>query len=125
MAGNVEPLFPDLARPPDCDAQATAAPRFEAFWALYPRKVARAHAAQIWARLTAAERAAALAALPAHVAAWEAEGRERSRIPHAGTWLHPRTGRRWEDELAEPDADVQAIAGRVARRISSRGGGPC
>lgn len=81
---NVRPLFADLhPSPVDADAQ------FDLFWQHYPRKVAKAHARAMWRRLSATERAAALAALPAHVAYWTARATPPEHIPHAGTWLNP------------------------------------
>jgi hypothetical protein len=75
---------------------------FEEFWKLYPRKVARAHALKMWRRLTTEEKFAALHALPVHIRYWDAAGRDADRIPHAGSWLNPVDGRRWEDELEMP-----------------------
>jgi hypothetical protein len=77
---------------------------FEQFWAIYPRKVAKAHALKMWRRLTSEEKFAALHAIPIHARYWHAAGRETDRIPHAGSWLNPIEGRRWEDELEMPDA---------------------
>lgn len=75
---------------------------FEQFWQQYPRKVAKAHARKTWALLTPEEKFAALHAIPVHVRYWTAAGRSMDRIPHAGTWLNPVDGRRWEDELEMP-----------------------
>lgn len=74
---------------------------FEEFWAAYPRKVAKAHARKMWARLTEGQRFAALQSLPVHIHYWRAAGREMERIPHAGSWI---SGERWEDELEMPQA---------------------
>lgn len=87
---------------------------FADFWAAYPRRVARLAAQRAWDRLTNAERAAALAALPAHANYWRAAGRDAERIPHAASWLN---GRRWEDELpgvAGNSAEREARARRIA-----------
>jgi hypothetical protein len=75
---------------------------FDQFWNQYPRKVARAHAYKMWQRLNSEEKFAALHALPVHVRYWAAAGRDMDRIPHAGSWLNPDEGRRWEDELEMP-----------------------
>jgi hypothetical protein len=77
---------------------------FELFWMQYPRKVAKAHAAKMWRRLTDCEKFAATQALPVHVKFWRIAGTSIDKIPHAGTWLNPIDGRRWEDELAMPEA---------------------
>lgn len=81
------------------------APDFDAdFWPNYPRKTAKAHARVMWNRLTSSEKFAATHALPVHVRFWELVGTAFSMIPHAGTWLNPELGRRWEDELEMPEA---------------------
>jgi hypothetical protein len=72
---------------------------FDAFWAIYPRKVARKDALKMWTRLTDDEKWLALQALPIHIRYWEAAGREMDRIPHAASWIN---GERWADELAMP-----------------------
>jgi hypothetical protein len=74
---------------------------FEQFWLLYPRKVAKAHARTMWARLTDPQKFAALQSLPAHVRYWQIAGRDQERIPHPGSWIG---GERWEDELEMPKA---------------------
>jgi hypothetical protein len=77
-------------------------PDFAQFWTLYPRKVARAHALKMWRRLNAEEKFAALQSIPVHVRFWQIAGTSIDKIPHAGTWLNPVDGRRWEDELQMP-----------------------
>lgn len=67
---------------------------FDLFWQMYPRRVAKVAAQKAWAKLKAPERAAAIAALPAHVESWS--GRDMEHIPHGSTWLN---GKRFEDEL--------------------------
>lgn len=69
---------------------------FEEIWQKYPRKVAKAHAKKIWARMSAEKRNAAAEALPKHLKAWELEGRLQQYYPHLGTWLCQE---RWEDEI--------------------------
>lgn len=71
--------------------------RFAEFWAPYPRKVDRADAVKAFRKLTADQVALAIEAIPAHVAHWQAEGREPKYIPHGATWLN---GHSWLDELA-------------------------
>ncbi|MGS1116887.1 hypothetical protein [Castellaniella sp. UC4442_H9] len=82
-------------------------PSFEDFWAAWPKREAKKDARRAWDKLTTANKAAALAALPAHVARWRREGRARNHIPHPATWLN---GERWEDELGEVFAPRQASA---------------
>lgn len=74
------------------------------FWSIYPRKVAKAHARKMWARLTASQKFAATQSLPMHVRYWAAAGRDAERIPHPGSWLG---GERWEDELEMPEVNVK------------------
>jgi hypothetical protein len=69
---------------------------WEEFWNLYPRKIAKKPAQQIWSRLTDDEKLAALQALPNHIRAWE--GKDAEYIPHARTWLNQA---RWTDVLEE------------------------
>lgn len=69
---------------------------FADFWAAYPRREAKREAEKAWMKLKAAEKIAALQAIPAHVAKWDNEGREKRFIPLPATWLN---GARWEDEV--------------------------
>lgn len=72
---------------------------FDAFWALYPRKVAKADARKAWVRKKPDQQAAAIGALPDHVRYWAATGTESQYIPHPATWLN---GERYEDVLEMP-----------------------
>jgi hypothetical protein len=92
---------------------ADTAVTFDAFWRLYPRRVARKAALRAWQRLSQADQAAALAALPAHAADWQRRCRSAEFIPHAATWL---TNARWEDELDAPDAPLAARVARLVRK---------
>ena len=69
---------------------------FEQFWALYPRKVAKAVARKAWARMTAQQHESALDALPNHIAYWKLKETSTEFIPHCSTFLNQE---RWEDEL--------------------------
>lgn len=84
---------------------------FEDFWKPYPKKVAKADAILMWGRLSLDEQRKAMAALPAHVALWQRERREMSKIPNAATWLNPKRGRRWEDEIPNGNGTRQQITG--------------
>ena len=77
---------------------------FDSFYKLYPRREAGAKARVMWNRLTAEEKSLAMEALPNHIKLWEAEGRERQHIPLPASWLNPKLGRRWEDEIELPKA---------------------
>lgn len=99
-------LFPSVRQPVPAD--------FAAFWALYPRRVARMAALKAWRRLAPRDQAAALGAMPAHVEYWRQAERDHERIPHAATWLN---GRRWEDELPGFGADADARIARLAEAL--------
>ena len=75
---------------------------FEDFYALYPRKQSGAAGRIMWARLTDAEKTLAMEAIPKHVEMWEAESRDKCMIPLPASWLNPKLGRRWEDEISLP-----------------------
>jgi predicted Fe-S protein YdhL (DUF1289 family) len=75
---------------------ALSADNFEAFWSLYPRRVAKLDAQRAWARLTAQDRAEVLRRLPLFLDVWRHTKSERRYILHPATFLN---GRRWEDEI--------------------------
>ena len=81
---------------------------FEDFYSLYPRKQAGAGGRIMWGRLTDDEKRLALEAIPRHVAMWKAEGRDNHLIPLPATWLNPKKGRRWEDEIDMPEPKAMA-----------------
>lgn len=70
---------------------------FDNFWKLYPRKIAKKHALQMWKRLTKAQQDKALETIGNHIQQWAKELRADDKIPHAGTWLN---GWRFDDDLA-------------------------
>lgn len=70
---------------------------FDQFWKLYPRKIAKKHALQMWKRLTKAQQDKALETIGNHIQQWAKELRADDKIPHAGTWLN---GWRFDDDLA-------------------------
>lgn len=81
--------------------------RFDEFWAMYPRKVAKPKAQAKWVKLTEAERAAIIADIPRKSVSeqWTKDG--GAFIPHPTTYLSQR---RWEDEamlLAHRNGVVQ------------------
>jgi hypothetical protein len=69
---------------------------FDEFWALYPRKVAKAVARKAFARLTEQQQLDACKAIDDHIVYWKVKEVELEFIPHPSTWLN---GERWEDEL--------------------------
>ncbi|SAI58976.1 Uncharacterised protein [Bordetella ansorpii] len=91
-----------------------AAPAFDAFWAVWPRRVAKLEAQKAWKSLNAAKQRAALAAAPLHAQAWAASRRDKGLIPHAATWLR---GERWEDDIehvSPPSRGLVAAGQRFA-----------
>ena len=77
---------------------ATYPPKFEQFWAAYPRKVAKPAAARAWEKqgmeddLYAADAAKHDAEKRTRHGWWP---RDKTKIPHPSTWINAR---RWEDE---------------------------
>ena len=69
---------------------------FERWWEMYPKKKEKKACLAYWRRMSAADREAALAAIPKHLAFWEMEGTDPQYIKYPGTWL--RRGC-WDDDL--------------------------
>lgn len=73
-------------------------PRFDEWYALYPRKVARKAAEKAWAKLAPSDALVEqiMAGLRAQLPAWARKPKsERQFIPHPSTWLNQM---RWLDE---------------------------
>lgn len=84
----IEPVIPPPIVPPH---------RFEEFWAVYPRRVAKANAEKAWMKAvrtadppTIIEAASAFAAIRA--------GEDKQFIPYPATWLNQK---RWQDDLSQ------------------------
>jgi hypothetical protein len=73
-----------------------SANNFDAFWQLYPRRVAKLDAQRAWARLSGTDRAEVLRRLPLFVDYWANTRSEKRYVLHPATFLN---GRRWEDEI--------------------------
>ena len=69
---------------------------FEAWYEMYPRKVAKKVAQKSWARLTELEKRKAMESLPNHVKYWRITETEKEYIPHPATWLNQG---RYDDEI--------------------------
>lgn len=86
---------------------------FDGFWAVYPKKVAKAAALKAWRAVAPKVRDldALLAALRRQAASadWTKDGGRF--VPHAATWLR---GRRWEDEVNSPTVGAAVASGDVA-----------
>lgn len=69
---------------------------FERWWEMYPKKKEKKACLAFWRRMSAADREAALAAIPKHRAFWDREGTDPQYIVYPIRWL--RNGR-WDDDL--------------------------
>ena len=76
---------------------------FEAFWALYPRKVSKRVAQRKFEALRKDEQQQALEALPNHIAYWKSKNTEMEFICHASTWFSQY---RFEDEIVIEEPKV-------------------
>jgi hypothetical protein len=88
---------------------------FEAFWSLYPRQEAKKPASVSWERLSDADKALAMEAIPKHAALWAREGREKKVMPHATTWLNQE---RWTDRI-DDETRKETTNERIAREIGA------
>jgi hypothetical protein len=69
---------------------------FDEFWMMYPRKVAKAAARKVWAKLTEEQQLLAAKAIDDHCQYWKAKETSLEFIPHASSWLN---GERYLDEI--------------------------
>ena len=74
--------------------------KFDKFWSLYPRKVAKVAAQRSWKRLTNKNIQSIFEVLHEHLIRWKFK--DLQYVPHASTWINQR---RWEDELEPLPAD--------------------
>lgn len=72
---------------------------FEAWWAIYPRKVVKTTASPVFEKLIKEDQQKAIDVLPTHVAYWKACDRPIDKIPHPRTWLNQR---RFDDVIEMP-----------------------
>jgi hypothetical protein len=77
-----------------------SADNFDAFWQMYPRRVAKLDAQRAWAKLNAQDRAEVLRRLPLFIDYWRLTRSSKQFVLHPASFLN---GRRWEDEI-EGDA---------------------
>ena len=73
--------------------------KFNRFWSLYPRKVAKIVAERRWKKLSKKDIDEILKIYNEHLIRWRYK--DIQYVPHPATWLNQR---RWEDEL-EPLQD--------------------
>lgn len=90
-----------LTKPSSNQTQKTSAqptsncPTFMDFWDLYPKRKSKKAAARAWAKLTPAERIAAIAALPRATSSPDWRKEDGKFVPYPATWLNAGG---WEDE---------------------------
>lgn len=85
---------------------------FDAFWAVYPRKIAKGDARRAWMKLRPDERlrATILGALSRQVSCDDWSRDDGQYIPYPATWLN---GARWEDEATEPMDPMDNLRARM------------
>ncbi len=69
---------------------------FQDFYSLYPRKMGRKEAERSWNRLTPAQQAECLEAMPNHIKYWKIKQTQKDFIPYPATFLNQE---RWTDEI--------------------------
>jgi hypothetical protein len=89
-------VIPDENPAPGQSPGPESADGFERWWEMYPKKKEKKACLAYWRRMPAADREAALAAIPKHLAFWEMEGTDPQYIVYPIRWL--KNGR-WDDDL--------------------------
>ncbi len=85
-----------VAKMTDTDGKSATAPiSFEDFWLLYPKRQAKKDATRAWAKMSEADRLAALVAVVDWRAVWRSRGDDRY-TPLPASWLNAE---RWTDEV--------------------------
>ena len=69
---------------------------FQDFYSLYPRKMGRKEAERSWNRLTPAQQAECLEAMPNYLKYWKIKQTQKDYIPYPATFLNQE---RWTDEI--------------------------
>jgi hypothetical protein len=69
---------------------------FAVFYSLYPRKMARKDAERAWNKLTLAEQAECLEAMPNYLKYWKIKETAKDYIPYPASFLNAQ---RWTDEI--------------------------
>ena len=116
--GNAEPDFLEDATPKPrrrkpSTLTKTQETRFNAFWAVYPRKVSIGDAEKAWAKIEPDEELAERIINAVETAkAFDSRFREIRYTPHPATWLN---GREWENQYSGPE--------EVAPQARPRAGG--
>ena len=104
--GNAEPDFLEDAAPKPrrrkpSTLTKTQETRFNAFWAVYPRKVSIGDAEKAWAKIEPDEELAERIINAVETAkAFDSRFREIRYTPHPATWLN---GREWENQYSGPE----------------------
>jgi hypothetical protein len=100
-------VVPGNAPEPETETETDKELSFEAFWDVYPRRVAKGQARKAWPAATKKETADNITAAAASFAARVANA-DPKFIPHPATWLN---GERWADD--QPDALKVDDQGRI------------
>lgn len=92
---------------------------FKEFYKIYPNKQARPMALKMWIRLKPQERIDAMAGIKRHIMYWRNKKTEKDKIPYPATYLNPKDGRRWEDNLDMSGVKTpEEIAEQEKRKIA-------
>ena len=78
------------------EPEINAAPTFDDFWTLFPRREAKKDAAKAWTQINPADYVPILVAIVEWRKIWYAQMRDSRMIPLPATWLR---GERWTDEI--------------------------
>lgn len=89
---------------------------FDDFWAMYPRRVAKADARKAWVKIPKSLHTGILSALFEWRRIW-ADSTEVQFIPYPATWLR---GERWEDEYPEYHRPYRDNPSHVERKSERR-----
>jgi hypothetical protein len=96
------PAFPTRPVPDQTDQPPSSATPtdFDAFWDVWPRKVAKQAAAKAYAKAVKHTAPDVIRdSARRQLAAWAKQGRTPEFVPHAASWLN---GERWDDEVTAP-----------------------
>jgi len=81
--------------------------RFDDFWTVWPRKIAKAPAKKAWDKLNCDDIADTIIAAVERQVRFVWIGKERKFIPHPASWLNAG---RWDDEVEMPDREYKSEA---------------
>jgi hypothetical protein len=85
--------------------------KFNKFWSLYPRKIAKVSAGRSWKRLSIKDINEIFDVYYDHLIRWKYK--DIQYIPHASTWINQR---RWEDELEPLQNENQSVYKNIEKQ---------